>query len=611
MDTLFIIKFLLILVRVSSAFMLIPAIFPKGTPNTLKVAFSGILAFILSSIIPMEAALGSTFAFILSLIYETVNGLIIGFVISLCFYGVRLAGELIDFQIGFSMISIYDPTSGNSSTLFEKLFNTAALVIFITIDGHHMILRCLVESYNLVKVGHLAIGTGSPIYVISVFTDYFTLGIKIAIPVIAVLLMTDIIMGLIARAVPQLNVLILGLPIKILVGLTAISILLPFLFSIIIDNFKNIETYIKNLYYTFPVLIILFADDKTEEATPKKKSDAKKKGQTAKSKEVSLALTLLASTIILSMFGSYFMDSLKRIFNYIFSLNMRNAFSYNGIINLTIVVLFRMALIILPIAIPVMIIGILSNFIQSGIILTSDPLKPDLNKINPLNGFKRIFSRRTVIDMIRDTLITFILLYMGYKYLITEYKELAALSSLNIEAVPEALGNIVLGIFIKITLFMLAIALIDFIYQKFEFNKDLKMTKQEIKEEFKQEEGDPEIKNKRRQKQRELASKRMMSRIPEASVIITNPTHFACALLYEEGQNGAPVLIAKGMNFVAQKIKEAARENNIPIIENRSLARMIYDKVELEEEIPVELYQAVAEILAFVLKLKKQDKEIV
>jgi flagellar biosynthesis protein FliR/FlhB len=607
MDTLFIIKFMLILIRVSSAFLLIPVIFPKGTPNTLKIAFSGVIAFILSTIIPMEAIGNSNFALILSLIYEVINGLIIGFVISLTFYGASLSGALIDLQIGLSMISMYDPTSGSNSTLFEKIFNTTALVIFVTIDGHHMILRCLVESFNLVKAGHLVIGTGTPMYVFGVFINYFTLGIKIAIPVIAVLLMTDIIMGLIARAVPQLNVLILGLPIKILVGLVGISLLLPFIFNIIIDNFKNIETYIKNLYYTFPVLIILFADDKTEDATQKKKSDAKKKGQVAKSKEVSLALTLLASIIILSMFGSYFMEGLKNIFNYTFSLNMTGDFSYNSIINLTIVILLRMALLILPIAVPIMIIGILSNFIQSGIIFTSDPIKPDLSKINPLNGFKRIFSRRSLIDMIRDTLITFILLYIGYKYLIGEYREIAALSFLTIEAIPKALGNIVLGIFIKISMFMLAIALIDFIYQRFEFNKDLRMTKQEIKEEFKQEEGDPEIKGKRRQKQREMASRRMMSRIPEASVIITNPTHFACALLYEDEQSGAPVLVAKGMDFLALKIKEIARENKIPIIENRSLARMIYDKVELEEEIPVELYQAVAEILAFVLKLGKNN----
>lgn len=604
MNTLFIIKFMLILIRVSGAFMLIPVIYPNGTPNVLKIAFSGIIAFILSSIIPMEAIGQNIFALILSIIYEAMNGLIIGFVISLCFYGARLAGALIDIQIGLSMVSMYDPTTGSNSTLFEKMFYTVSLVIFVTIDGHHMIIQSLIESYNLVKVGHLAIGTGTPMYVIGVFTEFFSLGIKIAIPIIAALIMTDIILGLIARAVPQLNVLILGLPIKILVGLAVISALLPFLFNIIIDNFKGIETYIKNLYYTFPVMIIYFADDKTEEATPKKKSDAKKKGQVPKSKQVSLAFTLLASTIILTMFGSYFLDSFKRIFNYIFAINAADTLSYNGIINLTIVVIFRMALIILPIAIPVMIIGVLSNIIQSGIIFTSDPIKPDISKINPMNGFKRIFSRRSFIDMLRDTLITFIFLYMGYKYLMGEYREIAALSFLRIDALPQAIGNIVLGILKKITLFMLVIALIDFIYQKFEFNKDLKMTKQEIKEEFKQEEGDPEVKSKRRQKQRDLASKRMMSKIPEASVIITNPTHYACALLYEEGQEGAPVLVAKGMDFLAQKIKEIARENNIPIIENRSLARMIYSKVELEEEIPVELYQAVAEILAFVLKLK-------
>lgn len=606
MDSLIIIKFLLILLRVSSAFLIIPVIFPKGTPNTLKVSFSAIIAYILSSFIPIvDPGFSNVLILILSFIYEVLNGLTIGFVIYLCFVGVSIAGGLMDMQIGFSMISLFDPTSGTNSTLFQKLFYTTSMVLFITIDGHHMIIRSIVESFKVVSPGSFALGSDSPMYIIGVFSNYFAIGIKIAIPLIAVLLLTDIILGLIARAVPNLNVLVLGLPIKILIGLTSISLLLPFLFNIIMNNLKGIEDIVKNFYFTFPVLLIFFADDKTEEATSKKKSDAKKKGQVPKSKEVSLTLTLLVSTLIIGVFGATFIDGLKKIFIYMFNLNLNSELTYNTILNISIVIFFRMALLILPVAVPIMIIGVFANFIQSGFILTGDPLKPDLNKLNPLNGFKKIFSKRTIVDMLRDSVITGILLYLGYKYLIGKYKDLIALSYLDINAIPAGLGKIIIGIFIQITIFLLFISLVDFIYQRYEFNKDLRMTKQEIKEEYKQEDGDPEIKGKRRQIQKEMASKRMMQSVPEASVIITNPTHFACALKYSKDQEGAPVLVAKGMDYMALKIKEIGKNNEVTIIENRSLARMIYDKVEIDEEIPVELYQAVAEILALVLKLKK------
>ena len=167
-------------------------------------------------------------------------------------------------------------------------------------------------------------------------------------------------------------------------------------------------------------------------------------------------------------------------------------------------------------------------------------------------------------------------------------------------------GSIVINIFYRITLVLIVIALADFIYQKRQYKKEMRMTKQEIKEEIKQQEGDQQIKNKIRQKGRELASGRMMRKVPEATVVITNPTHIAVALKYEDGQEKAPILVAKGADLVALKIKEIAKENEIPIIENKPLARLIYKEVELDYEIPETMYQAVAEILAVIYKLKKK-----
>ena len=167
------------------------------------------------------------------------------------------------------------------------------------------------------------------------------------------------------------------------------------------------------------------------------------------------------------------------------------------------------------------------------------------------------------------------------------------------------MGSLIVSIFFKITIVMITIALADYIYQRYQFNKDLRMTKQEIKEEYKQSEGDPQIKGKIRQKQKEMAMRRMMQEVPKATVVVTNPTHISVAIKYEEGKN-APIVVAKGADNVALRIKELAKENDVPIIENKPLARLMYKEVELDEEVPVEMYQAVAEILALVYKLEKK-----
>jgi flagellar biosynthetic protein FliR/FlhB len=180
------------------------------------------------------------------------------------------------------------------------------------------------------------------------------------------------------------------------------------------------------------------------------------------------------------------------------------------------------------------------------------------------------------------------------------------MGNLTFSAMMDFIASIIKGAFFKITLIMVVIAIVDFIFQKLQFKKDMKMTKQEVKEEFKQEEGDPEIKGKIKRKQRELAMRRMMQQVPKATVVVTNPTHIAVALMYNEKNAGAPKVVAKGADYVAIKIKEKAKESNVPIIENKPLARLIYDEVELDSEIPVEMYQAVAEILAVVFKLNSR-----
>lgn len=215
-----------------------------------------------------------------------------------------------------------------------------------------------------------------------------------------------------------------------------------------------------------------------------------------------------------------------------------------------------------------------------------------------------MFSARTVVELIKDISLVSIVGYVGFKFLKDNYSAIINLNNLRFHILLEAFGKFAFSIFFKITLIMVVIALADFIFQKRQFKKDMKMTKQEIKEEFKQMEGDPQIKGKIKQKQREMAMKRMMQSVPDATVVITNPTHFAVALRYKDGIDSAPRLVAKGADYVAIKIKEKAKDSDVPIVENKPLARLIYNEVELDSEIPVEMYQAVAEILAVVMKLK-------
>jgi flagellar biosynthetic protein FliR/FlhB len=311
---------------------------------------------------------------------------------------------------------------------------------------------------------------------------------------------------------------------------------------------------------------------------------------------------------VLLTLGPYVGNNLLSTLRIFLSSYISTNLDYTNIRSLTLIALWRIAMVVLPVVLPIMLFGVLANFIQVGFMVTSEPIKPQLSKLNPINGFKRIFSMRTVVETIKDLAIVSVLGYVGYTFVRDNYSYLLNISTLRTGAVPAAFGKLVTSIFFKITIIMIVAALADYLYQRYQYNKELRMTKQEIKEEFKQQEGDPQIKSRIRQKQREMASKRMMQAVPNATVVVTNPTHIACALKYEEGKDSAPTLVAKGADNVALKIKEIAKESNVPIIENRTLARLIYSEVEIDTEIPSEMYQAVAEILAVVYKMKKKSR---
>jgi len=609
-NTAYYLGFIMVLLRISAFFMGIPIFFPKSTPAMVKVGFCVVFTFIILPGVNYGNVnlITSNSTLIIFSVSEVVTGLILGYITKFCFFSAQMAGQLMDFQIGFSMISMFDPISNENVTLLGNLLYWISMVMFLVVDGHHMLIRAIIDSFNSVEIGKFILTQGTAMMMVSIFIQFFTLALKIAIPIILIIIITDLSIGLVSRTVPQLNVMILGMPIKILIGLSCFSLVLPAVINLIVNSFYTIPDIIKGFYKVIPLLIFISADsgEKTENATPKKKSESKKKGQVAKSKELSSTVTLITVTLLMIMLGTYTLDNFKNILILFLNNYLTLTVNESTFKTLILVSVMKFGIIILPIVIPIMIMGIVASLMQSGFIFTSEPLKADLKKLDPISGFKKIFSMRSVVDLLKNLAIVTTISVIAYNFIKSNYLDIMTYGSLKTEVILGVFGSLVVAIFFKISVVMLIIAIIDFSYQKYKHNKELKMSMQEIKEEYKQQEGDPQIKSKIRQKQREMASSRMMQQVPDATVVITNPTHIAIAIKYEQGGEGAPIVVAIGADNVAIKIKEIASESSIPIIENKPLARLIYKELEVGSEIPTDMYQVVAEILALVYKMKKK-----
>lgn len=367
----------------------------------------------------------------------------------------------------------------------------------------------------------------------------------------------------------------------------------------------------RNIALLLPVNLQFFADeggaDKTEEATPKKLSDARKEGQVAKSQELVTAVMLLALFLILKIVVGYIGESFLKSFSEIyqmfdvyaaedFSVSIAAGFLKDSLIDIL--------LICLPVFAVAFAVAFIVNIVQVKWQVSSKPMQPKLSKFNPVKGFKRIFSKDKIFELIKSIAKIALIFYVAYSELKDEAGAVVALYDFSLNQAVVYVGEFILNLGIKLSAFYLVLGVADYIYQKLKFKKDLMMSKQEVKDEYKQQEGDPNVKGKIKSKMREVSQRRMMQKLPEADVVITNPTHFACAIKYDKEVSEAPVLIAKGADFLAQKIKETAREHGVPIVENKPLARMLYYNVDLESEIPRELYQMTAEVLAYVYKLK-------
>lgn len=346
--------------------------------------------------------------------------------------------------------------------------------------------------------------------------------------------------------------------------------------------------------------------EKTEPATGKRRNEARKKGQVVKSREIPSVAVILVAVSVLYIMSAHFMQQFSSIMVRSFqkmgslTLNLDNAVALHGEI------LWGVFQLLAPLMLAVLAVAILSNYVQIGPLFSTEAIQPQFGRINPLSGFSRLFSKASLVELPKALGKFLIIGWVAYSTIQQELTAICSLTDQEVGGIFHYVGLVSSRIFFKTMLVMAALAILDYFFQRWNYEKSLKMTKKEVEEEYKQAEGDPQVKSRIRSIQRDLARKRMMSEVPKADVVITNPTHIAVALLYQREKMIAPQVVAKGAGWIAEKIKETARNHGVPIVENKALAQVLYKTMELGQGIPSSLYQMVADLLAHVYRMKNR-----
>lgn len=347
--------------------------------------------------------------------------------------------------------------------------------------------------------------------------------------------------------------------------------------------------------------------EKTEQATDARREEFRKQGNVANTKELGSAVLLLAASGGVYALGRFFFKNLFEIFNYTFGQDMVGLVRNGNFLDAMRFCAVKTVILIAPVMGVAGLLGVASSVLQTGFLQVEDALSPNFEKLNPVDGFKRVFSLRAVVEALKSLLKMGAVGFVLYFLLRGEVKQIPYMLTFSLEQIMAYLGTVLVKLLSGVGGVMLVLALADYFYQRWDLEKKMMMTKQEVKEEHKQREGDPMIKSRIRRIQREMASKRMMAEIPKADVVITNPTHIAVVLKYSDNLP-APQLVAMGADHVAEKIKEMARQHNIPIVENKPLARTIFKTLKIGQVIPRELFVAVAEVLSYVYRLRRKKR---
>jgi flagellar biosynthetic protein FlhB len=345
--------------------------------------------------------------------------------------------------------------------------------------------------------------------------------------------------------------------------------------------------------------------ERTEQATGKRRDEFRKKGQVAQSKEVHTAALLTASLLLWMFYGPVFWRRLSALVADLWRRSATTDLSGVDLPALMGGLLGKMLLLLAPLLLLTLVVGFFSSFLQIGWLVSSKPLQPDLAKFNPVSGVMQLVSRRSAVELVKSLTKILLIAVVAYKAVASEFDGALLLADMPVIDTVRYLGRVAAKVLTRTCGVLVLLALADFLYVRWDLEQKMKMTKQEQKEEFKETEGNPQLKSRIRSLQHQMARKRMMAEVPKADVVITNPTHYAVALRYERGGMAAPQVIAKGADHVALHIRELARKHRVPVVENKPVARALY-RVELGQPVPEEMFKAVAEILAYVYSLKRK-----
>jgi flagellar biosynthesis protein FlhB len=343
--------------------------------------------------------------------------------------------------------------------------------------------------------------------------------------------------------------------------------------------------------------------ERTESATPKRRQEAREKGQILKSVEVNTAALLIASAAFLQWAMPGMSASLLELTRGLLDISRVEDYTTNSLRTQMISLSLEVLKLVGPIVLGIMVVGVISNVGQFGFLLSGNAVQPQFSRINPLEGAKRIFSARTLVELIKTIAKVLVVGLFAWQALQDKGPLLVSLADMQAGAAGFAVSGAVMEVVWKVAGAFVVIAVVDYVYQRWFFERSLRMSKEEIKEEMKQSEGNPHMRARLRQRARALARQRMMQQVPTADVVITNPTHFAIAIKYEAGMD-APKVIAKGERLIAQQIKKLARESNVPMVENKPLAQALFKACQVGQSVPPDLYKAVAEVLAFVYRMR-------
>ncbi|WGS64518.1 flagellar biosynthesis protein FlhB [Marinitoga aeolica] len=356
--------------------------------------------------------------------------------------------------------------------------------------------------------------------------------------------------------------------------------------------------------FDFKINLQLFADpSKTEEPTPRRLQQAREEGNVPVSKELLTAFSFLGVAAVFYVLSKYLFVDLKSAFMRYLTLDtsfldenalMTLILQQRNLFTLISIFLFSSA-----------IISLVLGMLQTKFLFSPKAMKFDLGKLNPIKGFQRIFSMKTLFELLKSLIKLVLVGYIAFSIVKSRWNGIISLPYTNISSAISFLYSIIIEIFFKLGMLMLLLGLFDFWYQKKEYKKNLRMTKQEVKQEMKDIEGDPQIKAARMRRLRQIINQNMMKEVPKATVVVTNPTHYAVAIKYDELENDVPIVVAKGYDKIAFRIKEIARENHVPVLRNPPVARQLYERVDINEEIPEDMYEIVAKIIASVLKVTR------